>query len=211
MFTWHSYWTGIYPTQVSPSLSSHTFAWHGWRCHGWWRRRAWGRRMMIDFLPWGCHGCWMRTNWMKNSLTNQEPRSERSSLCCTASKYRFLLGMVFDRWSTHMSIHVHRKAFRAIRLLACFRWLSVSRNIELSDVNCGLFMRLHFSIGCHDYRRTTRLRQSVLFSRIQVLFADHVHRRSGVDNKFSFLRFNIWCRQAPIFRRWEECFFVFSF
>ena len=48
-------------------------------------------------------------------------------------------------------------------------------------------MRLHFSIGCNDYRRTTRLRQSIHFSRIQVLFADHVHRRSGVDNKFSFL------------------------
>ena len=57
-------------------------------------------------------------------------------------------------------------------------------------------MRLHFSIGCYDFRRTTRLRQSIHFSRIPVLFADHVHRRSRVDNKFSFLRFKIWCRQA---------------
>ena len=29
-------------------------------------------------------------------------------------------------------------------------------------------MRLHFSIGCYDYRRTTRLCQSIHFSRIQV-------------------------------------------
>ena len=36
-------------------------------------------------------------------------------------------------------------------------------------------------------------------------FADHVHWRPGVDNKFSFLRFQRWCRQAPIFRRREEC------
>ena len=38
--------------------------------------------------------------------------------------------------------------------------------------------------------------------------ADHVHRRSGVHNKSSFLMFKSWwCRQAPIFRRWEECCF----
>ena len=63
-----------------------------------------------------------------------------------------------------------------------------------------------------DYRKTARLRQSIHFSRIQVLFADHVHRRSGVDNKVSFLKFKIWWRrQAPILRRWEECCFIFSF
>ena len=71
-------------------------------------------------------------------------------------------------------------------------------------------MHLHFSIGGYDYRRTTRLRQGIHFSRIQVFFADHVHRRSGVDNKFSFFRFKSWWRRhAPIFRRWEECCFIF--
>ena len=59
MFTWHSYWIGIYATQVSP-CSSLTVAWH---CHGWWGRRAWGRRMMINFLPWRCHGCWRGQAW----------------------------------------------------------------------------------------------------------------------------------------------------
>ena len=48
-------------------------------------------------------------------------------------------------------------------------------------------MRLHVSIGGYDYRRTTRFRQGIHFSIIQVLFADHVHRRSVVNNKFSFL------------------------
>ena len=42
--------------------------------------------------------------------------------------------------------------------------------------------------------RTTRLRQSIHFSRIQVLFADHVHRRSGVYNKLSFLWLKGWWR-----------------
>ena len=49
-------------------------------------------------------------------------------------------------------------------------------------------MRLHFSIGCYDYRRT-RLRQGIHFSIIQVLYADHMHRRFGLHNKFSFLKF----------------------
>ena len=70
-------------------------------------------------------------------------------------------------------------------------------------------MRLHFSIGCYDRRRTSRCRQSIHFSRIQILLADHVQRRAGVYNKFSFLRFKGWCRQAPIFRRWEEWCFIF--
>ena len=67
-------------------------------------------------------------------------------------------------------------------------------------------MRLHFSIGCCDYRWNSRRRQSIHFSIIQVLFAD---RRFGVYNKFSFLWFKSWCRQAPIFRRWEECCFIY--
>ena len=74
--------------------------------------------------------------------------------------------------------------------------------IQLFDIHNCLFMRLHFSIGGYDYRRTTRFRQSMHFSITQVLFADHVYWRSGVDNKF--LRFQRWCRQAHIFRRWEE-------
>ena len=43
---------------------------------------------------------------------------------------------------------------------------------QFFDIHRGLLMRLHFSIGYYDNRRTTRLRQSIHFSRIQVLFAD---------------------------------------
>ena len=61
--------------------------------------------------------------------------------------------------------------------------------IQFFDIHCGLFMRLHFSIGGYDYRRTARFRQSIHFSITQVLFADHMHRRTGVDKKISVLRF----------------------
>ena len=56
-------------------------------------------------------------------------------------------------------------------------------------MSCGLFIRLHFTIDGYDYRKTTRFRQGIHFSIIQVLFADHVHRRSGVHNKFPYLKF----------------------
>ena len=41
-------------------------------------------------------------------------------------------------------------------------------------------MRLHFTMGCYDRRWASRRRQSFQFTRNQNLFADHVHRRSGV-------------------------------
>ena len=71
-------------------------------------------------------------------------------------------------------------------------------------------MRLHFSIGCDDYRRTARFRQSIHFSRIQLFLADHMHRRAGVDNKFSFLKFKIWCRPGTNFPKERRMLLYFS-
>ena len=73
--------------------------------------------------------------------------------------------------------------------------------IQFFDIHRCLFMRLHFSTGGHDYRRSTRFRQNIHFSITQVLFFDHVHWRSGVDNKFSFLKFQRWCTYFPKVRR----------
>ena len=82
--------------------------------------------------------------------------------------------------------------------------------IQFFDIQRCLFMRLHFSIDCYDYRRTSRRRQGIHFSRIQVLFADHVHRRSGVDNKFSFLWFKgLMAKVDTNSPKWEECCFTF--
>ena len=68
------------------------------------------------------------------------------------------------------------------------------KNLFFDIHNC-LFMRLHFSIGGYDYRRTTRFRRSIHFSITRVLFADHVHRRSRVYNKFSFLKLRLRCHR----------------
>ena len=71
-------------------------------------------------------------------------------------------------------------------------------------------MRLHLSIGCFDCRRTTRLRQCFQISRNQFFFAGYVHRRSGVDRKFSCFEWKI-LRRAPIFWKWKECCLIFFF
>ena len=52
-------------------------------------------------------------------------------------------------------------------------------------------MRLHFSIGGYDNRRTARFRQNIHFNITQVLFSDHMHWRTGVDNKISFLKLRV--------------------
>ena len=73
-------------------------------------------------------------------------------------------------------------------------------------------MRLHFTIGCYNRRRTSQCRHGFQFSGIQILFADHVHRRSGVHHKFSFLRFKSWCRQADTnFQEVRRMLFYFAF
>ena len=41
-------------------------------------------------------------------------------------------------------------------------------NVQFFEIHCGLFMCLHFSIGCDDCRRTSRRRQSIHFSRIRL-------------------------------------------
>ena len=111
-------------------------------------------------------------------------------LHCIRSPFQMRCG--FDRWSTHMSIRVHRKAFLAIKLLAYPRGLSLSRmKTQFSDRNWGLFVRLHFTIGWNNRRRFSWCRHGFQFSGIQILFADHMHRRSGVYNKFSFHKFMV--------------------
>ena len=73
------------------------------------------------------------------------------------------------------------KAFRATNTTKrqyCCRVLEdfhCQEYTQFFDIHRCLFRRLHFSIGGYDYRRTTRLRQSIHFSIAQVLFADHVH------------------------------------
>ena len=164
---------------------------------------------MINLLSWRCHWCWRGTT---GGRTRWQARNHDRNEVLRVALYS---NTVFNEmWFLTVDPLVRISLFIAklSERLDCWRILEDFHSqeyIQFFDVNCGLFMRLHFSIGCYDCRRTTRLRQSIHFGRIQILFADHVHRRSGVDNKFSCLKLKIWGRQAPIFWRWEERCFIF--
>ena len=108
----------------------------------------------------------------KNSLINQEPRSERSSPCRTVFEYRF-----YEMWFLTVDPFIRVSGFIAklSQRQNCWRILAdfhCQEYIQLFDTNCGLFMRLHFTIGCCNRRWTSRCRHGFQFSGIQVLFAD---------------------------------------
>ena len=72
----------------------------------------------------------------KNSLINQKPRSERRSPCYTVFEYRVeVLVSVFIA-----------KVFPAIKLLTYPRGLC-QEHAQFFDINCALFMRLHFTLA----------------------------------------------------------------
>ena len=75
--------------------------------------------------------------------------------------------------------------------------------IQFFDIQCGLFMRLHFSIGCYDYRRSTRLRQRIHFSIVQVLLGIMCidAPESTTNYRSSGLRFDAFRHLFPKVRR----------
>ena len=127
-------------------------------------------------------------NWMKNSVKSLEPRSERSSRVALCPNPFFNENVVFDHEAIRTNIRFHRKAFQANAGV-------FSRTFIVKNISNSLTYTVASSCVCTSPLAvmtvvgTTRFRQSIHFSVIRVLFADHMHRRSGVHNKFSFLRF----------------------
>ena len=114
-------------------------------------------------------------------------------------------------------IHSHEypcssQSFPSDNLLAYPRGLSLWR---IYPIHWHKLWPFRCSFGYYDCRRTSRRRQRIHFRKKQVLLADHVHRRSGVDNKFSFLMFKILMAQAganfPKVRRMRLYFYPLNF
>ena len=181
--SWHSYWRDVTLSSILsfPSMSLTYFRW--------WRRT--GRRCCaMTLLSWkGPRSWWVRS--IRRIAGNPNPVFEWD--------------VVFDHWSIHRENPFSSQSFPSNNTAGVFSKTFIVKNFQFFEIHCCLFMHLHFSIGGYDYRRIARFRQSIHFSITQVLFADHMHRRTGVDNKFSFHKFKSWCKQAQIFRRWEEC------
>ena len=113
----------------------------------------------------------MDQNLKTNLLTSLEPQQERRIL-----RVALYPNPVFNEmWFLTIDSFIRISVFIAklSERQNCWRVLEDFHSqeyIHLSEVNCSLFIRLHFAMGDYDCRRTTRLRQGIHFRRIQVLF-----------------------------------------
>ena len=161
----------------------------------------------MTLLSWKCPWSWWIRSWRRIWQAWNHNRNE--VLRVAGYSNTFLNEMWFLTVDPFVRISVFiTKLSKRYYCWRVFEDFHSQEYVQFFDIHCCLFMRLHFSVGCYDCRWASRRRQGIHFSITQVLFADHMHWRAGVDNKFSFLRFKIWCRQTPIFRRWQECCFV---
>ena len=125
----------------------------------------------------------------------------------------FVMRCGFCPLTIQENIRFYRTAFLATILLACFRGLSV-RNISNSwtyTVACSCVctspLALMTIVRLHDFVKvsiSTSLKSFLLIICIDA-------PESTTNSRSSSLRFE--CKQAPIFRRWEECcsFMLLSF
>ena len=82
---------------------------------------------------------------------------------------------------------------------------------QFFDVNCGLFMCLHFSIGCYDSHRTSWCRHGFQFIGIQILFCWSCASMHRSQQQILFpLVSGWWRRQAPIFQKVRRMLFYVS-
>ena len=97
--------------------------------------------------------------------------------------------ILFELRSTRMSIRCSSQSFPSDKTAGVSSRTFIVKNVSnsltytvASSCVCPAPLAVITVVGLLDV-------VSFQFSGIQVLFADHVHRRSGVYNKFSFLRF----------------------
>ena len=167
--SWHKHWRGV-PVNPIFSFSNLNFTYR------WWRRRWWGMTLLSRRCLW--------SRWRSRGRTWQAWNHNRNEVLRVAkypnpvcNEMRFLtidpfVGIpVFSE-----KLSKQQYCWRTIEDFHCQLYL------QFFDIHCCLFKRLHFSISGYDNRRTARFRQCIHFSITQVLFADHMHRHTRVDN-----------------------------
>ena len=163
-----------FPIKILPFLSPRTLprcdsglprvAIITWCCCRWWRGRARRRCGTMPLLSWRCHWSSMmrtggRTSW-------QAWNHDRNEVLRIA---HYPNPVINEMWFLTIDPFIGISVFIAklSKRQYCWRVLEDFHRqeyIQLFDINRCLFMRLHFSIGGYDYRRTARFRQSVHFS-----------------------------------------------
>ena len=160
----------LFPSSLFSNLN---FTYCRWRRWGW--RRWWGMTLLFYRCPWG----W----WRGRGRTWQAWNHNRNEIL------RIENSVFNEMWFLTIDPFVGISVFIAKLSKRQYCW----RVFE--DFNSRIYTILwHTPLPLHAFAllsplATARFRQSIHFSITQVLFAGHMHWHSGVDNKFSFLRF----------------------
>ena len=140
------------------------------RC-SWWSRRVWRRCRMITLLSWRCHWCWrMRTGWRTRWQAWNDDRNEGLRIILSSHP------VLNEMWFLTIDPFIRKSVFIAKLTKRQYCWrvfedFHSQEYIQFVAIHNCLLMRLHFSIGGNDYRKTARFRQGIFFSIIQVLFS----------------------------------------
>ena len=93
-----------------------------------------------------------------------------------------------------------------------FKMHNCDEEVEFFDVYSGFFVCSHLAVGRHHRRRISRYPHGLQLSRVKVLLTDHMHTRSGINHKLSFLQPSCWGTwENPLLCKREECSLVVRF
>ena len=162
--------------RVCPCLSIHTFTWLD----------CWMVIWMINFLTWKSRGCWGRRAWRSWVQTKNHDGYEIFSIALYSNiisneMWFWPLILSYEYPCSSQSFPSDRR-----RILEEFHR---QKYMQLSDVHGSLFIRLHFTLAVITVIGLLDVVTVSNSGELKSFFADHVHRRSGVYNKFSFLKF----------------------
>ena len=144
--------------------------------------------------------CW-------NSMTVQGPPKERSSQSCRRFSSHLRSDVALDHWLTHNCNRALRRAYLMTGRQECLRATEQSRWGEDRTYACASSFVYTSLFGRHHRDGVPGSSKSFQFAWAHILFAQHVHRRSGVDYKvLLFWLCRRGCRHHPNFGRRERIF-----
>ena len=93
-----------------------------------------------------------------------------------------------------------------------FKKHNFDKQVQVFDIFCRFFSCLHLAVGRHHRRWTPRCPHGLHLRRVKFSLAYHVHTRSGINCKLSFIRLFCWRSLEYSFLRGKvECSLVFFF
>ena len=194
--SWHSHWRGVTLSSIL-SFSSLSITY----CR-WWRR-AWRRCGTMTPMSWRCPWSWRIRSWRRNCW--QAWNHNRIEVLRIAN---YPNPVFYEMWFLTIDPFVGIPVFIAKLSERQYCWrvfedFHSQEYIQFVDINsscvCTSPLTVMTIVGLHDF-----VKVSISASLKSFLLSICIDApKSTTNSRSSSLR--VWCRQAPIFRKWEEC------